>query len=202
MDKVGRSFNALENDLKQPGQSSISTIRNYQFAILTYKPQEEFKMRRQLRSTIRSLEQKGWSVLTISLLQVLMWRLKSKDQRYIERLIERERRFFKRDKSRGLNELARAFAEHLEGSDGIAKDCAQLIEQHIGEDPDRTVVFIGRAGALYPFFRNSALLKHLHTTINEKVPIILLYPGKRHGDSGLSFMDKLSPDRDYRPRIY
>jgi hypothetical protein len=68
-------------------------------------------------------------------------------------------------------------------------------------NPNRTVIFLGRAGALYPFFRTSALLKHVagHT---RNVPAVLLYPGRVVGDSGLSFMGVLPADRDYRPRIY
>jgi hypothetical protein len=31
---------------------------------------------------------------------------------------------------------------------------------------------------------------------------VLLYPGKVVGETGLSFMGVLAPDRDYRPRIY
>ena len=60
---------------------------------------------------------------------------------------------------------------------------------------------MGRAGALYPFFRTSALLKHVagHT---KNVPVVLLYPGTLVGETGLSFMGVLPADRDYRPRIY
>jgi len=32
--------------------------------------------------------------------------------------------------------------------------------------------------------------------------VVLLYPGERRGEAGLSFMGELAPDRDYRPRIY
>ena len=66
---------------------------------------------------------------------------------------------------------------------------------------ERTLVFVGRAGALYPFFRVSALLKHLDGR-TRNVPVVLLYPGDRKGDAGLSFMGELPADRDYRPRIY
>jgi hypothetical protein len=34
------------------------------------------------------------------------------------------------------------------------------------------------------------------------VPVVLLYPGKVVGETGLSFMGVLPADRDYRPRIY
>jgi len=59
----------------------------------------------------------------------------------------------------------------------------------------------GRPEDVYPFSRTSALLKHVdgHT---KNVPVVLLYPGKVVGETGLSFMGVLAPDRDYRPRIY
>ena len=63
------------------------------------------------------------------------------------------------------------------------------------------VAFIGRAGALYPFFRSSALLRDLDGK-TKHVPVVLLYPGTRLGPTGLSFMGVLNPDSDYRPRIY
>ena len=66
---------------------------------------------------------------------------------------------------------------------------------------DRTLALIGRAGAIYPFFRTSALLRHLDGR-TRNVPVVLLYPGERRGATGLSFMGMLNPDNDYRPRIY
>jgi hypothetical protein len=45
------------------------------------------------------------------------------------------------------------------------------------------------------------LLKHLDGK-TRNVPVVLLYPGERRGDTGLSFMGKINPDSDYRPRIY
>ena len=57
------------------------------------------------------------------------------------------------------------------------------------------------SGQLYPFFRTSALLRHIDGRTGD-VPVVLLYPGKRRELSALSFMGELQPDRDYRPRIY
>ena len=67
--------------------------------------------------------------------------------------------------------------------------------------PDRTIIFIGRAGALYPFFRSSSLLKHIDGK-TRNLPVVLLYPGERKDGNSLSFMSRLAADRDYRPRIY
>jgi len=71
----------------------------------------------------------------------------------------------------------------------------------IPDQLERTLALVGRAGALYPFFRSSALLKHLDGR-TRNVPVVLLYPGGRRGPTSLSFMDMLEPDSDYRPRIY
>jgi hypothetical protein len=77
------------------------------------------------------------------------------------------------------------------------------VNRILDENPEseRIVIFLGRAGALYPFFRTSSLLKHVagHT---RNVPVVLLYPGSVTEDGGLSFMGILPADRDYRPRIY
>ena len=62
-------------------------------------------------------------------------------------------------------------------------------------------MLIGRAGALYPFFRSSALLKHIDGK-TRNIPVVLLYPGERKDTTALSFMGELAADRDYRPRIY
>ena len=202
---VEEAFAALESHLKEPGKADISTIRNYHFAVLVYSPAKEFEMRSRLQRSMQTLNRRGWSVKTISLLEVVMRRLKNKNLNNIERLISKEKRLYNRGKERGLNDLKRAIQNELDGNDGIAKDVAKIIDQFIDEDPSRegnTVVFLGRIGSLYPFFRSSALLRYLQTSMRYKTPTILLYPGKQQGDAGLSFMEKLNPDRDYRPRIY
>jgi hypothetical protein len=92
----------------------------------------------------------------------------------------------------------------IEGPTGIAADCGKIIRDFAQAHPDqadRTLALIGRAGALYPFFRSSALLRHLDGN-TDNVPVVLLYPGERIGLTGLSFMGVLNSDNDYRPRIY
>jgi hypothetical protein len=108
------------------------------------------------------------------------------------------------DPERGLNYLKSKLAPLIEGPEGIASDCGRIICEYADHHPDtvdRTLAVIGRAGALYPFFRSSALLRHLDGR-TRNVPVVLLYPGERRGPSGLSFMGMLNPDNDYRPRIY
>ena len=110
----------------------------------------------------------------------------------------------RRRPARGLGYLKSKLTPLIEGPDGIAADCASRITDYVRAHPerkDRTLAVVGRAGALYPFFRSSALLKHIDGR-TQNVPVVLLYPGERRGSTGLSFMGVLNPDNDYRPRIY
>jgi hypothetical protein len=105
------------------------------------------------------------------------------------------------DPDRGLNYLKSKLIPADRGPEGVAADCAESSAGTPTRTPtrvDRTVALIGRAGALYPFFRSSALLRHLDGKTGN-VPVVLLYPGERRGPTGLSFMGMLTPDSDYRP---
>ncbi|HLT39459.1 MAG TPA: BREX protein BrxB domain-containing protein [Enhygromyxa sp.] len=197
------TFAELERDLIHEDGPRISTMRNYRFCIVVYPPEKEFALRREVQRLGVNLEEAGWVVKTISLQQLLLDRLR-RVEGGIEWLINHEKKIAARHPERGLNALEQKITHEIEGPDGIAKDVIREIHQFVAQNPDkaeRTVVLIGRAGALYPFYRNSALLKHIdgHT---KHVPVVLLYPGVRIGDTALSFMGQYKPDKDYRPRIY
>lgn len=195
---------ALKRDLLSEEGPQISTMRNYRFAILPYLPSEEFKLRQRILQLTEDLRATGWAVLPISLQKLLLERVRATGQENIESLITREKRLHDRDPERALAHIRDKIAPHIEGPEGIAADVARLINEFADKNPgmdDRSLVVIGRAGALYPFFRSSALLKHIDGK-TRNIPVVLLYPGKRVDTSGLSFMCELPADRDYRPRIY
>lgn len=199
---------ALEKDLLTDG-GEISTVRNYNFAILPYPPEEEFRLRRAIHELSGKLLDTGWFVGQIALHELLIRRIEAQEPGFTEAMIAREKRLSKSaDKERGLRALKEKITNLLEGEDGLAKDVIAEVKrilaqskQEGGRGPERTVIFIARAGALYPFMRTSALLKHL-TGQTSNAPVVLLYPGKADDDGGLSFMGVVPADRDYRPRIY
>ncbi len=201
---LGEAFASLRRDLIHEDGPRISTMRNYRFAIVQYDPKEEFKLRGQTRKLSSELVAHGWMVVTVNLQTLLLDRVRAQGDEWGRRVVAMERRMAGIDASRGLGYLKSKLAPLIEGPDGIAADCAKRIADHVENHPDskdRTLALVGRAGALYPFFRSSALLKHLGgRTLN--VPVVLLYPGERRGPTGLSFMGELKPDHDYRPRIY
>lgn len=206
---------ALRRDLLTEGGPGISTIRAYNFAILPYPPDQEFKLRAKIHTLASELVIGGWEVRSIDLQKLLVNRVEAEGPEFRETLIATEKRHHAKavaltgnpaepEPDVALKYLTSHIGELIDGPTGIAADIAReidaLCEQHPDKE-DRTVVFIGRAGALYPFFRTSALLRHLdgHT---RNVPVVLLYPGARIDVTALSFMGVLQPDRDYRPRIY
>jgi hypothetical protein len=202
--RLASTFEALKNDLIHEGGPRISTMRNYRFCIAVYPPDKEFELRKHVQRLTRELKDCGWVVRSISLQALLLERLERRGEGYVESLMAREKAASAQNPTRGLNLLTSKITAEIEGPDGIAADVAREINKFVADNPEkaeRTVAIIGRAGALYPFFRSSALLKHLDGRTNN-VPVVLLYPGERKGDTGLSFMGRLKSDSDYRPRIY
>jgi hypothetical protein len=201
---LAEAFAALRRDLIHDDGPRISTMRNYRFAIVQYDPTDEFKLRGEVARLGSDLVAHGWVVLSINLARLLLDRVESQGPDWVARVAEMEQRMATIDPDRGLNYLKSKLSPLIEGPAGIAADCGRIISAHADKHPDtidRTVALIGRAGALYPFFRSSALLRHLDGQ-TRNVPVVLLYPGERRGPTGLSFMGLLNPDSDYRPRIY
>jgi hypothetical protein len=162
------------------------------------------RLRAEVQRLTADLMANGWMVLPINLHTLLLERVRAQGDGWGDRVVAMEQAMAKLEPARGLNYLREKLAPLIEGPDGIAADCSRIIceyaDRHV-DAADRTVALIGRAGALYPFFRSSALLRHLDGR-TRNVPVVLLYPGERRGLTGLSFMGRLNPDNDYRPRIY
>jgi hypothetical protein len=195
---------ALRQDLIHEDGPRISTMRNYRFAILQYEPREEFKLRGLVQGLAQDLVGNGWAVLSIDLQRLFLDRVRAQGDDWGQRVIAMERTMAAKAQDRGLNYLRPKLESLIDGPDGIAADCAKVIAEYTEAHPDRverTLAIIGRAGALFPFFRSSALLRHLDGRTGN-VPVVLLYPGTRGARNGLSFMGALEPDHDYRPLIY
>ena len=205
MTPLERAVAALEHDLLADGGPQISTMKNYNFAILPYEPREEFELRALIHRLTKKLDkQYGWSVYSIGLHQLLVDRLRRVEDGYVDSLIAMEKRLYAKSPEKALANLTSDLQREIEGPEGLAGDVVTELEKCLAKDnpdKDRTVFFIGRAGALYPFFRTSALLRHIAGR-TQNVPVVLLYPGVRREGSALSFMGEVKPDGDYRPRIY
>jgi len=201
---IASAVHALKKDLLRAEGPQISTVRNYNFAILPYEPQDEFALRDAMHELSGDLRDAGWDTGTVRMHTLLLARLRAEGPEVLDSIIRREKSLAgAADRSRGLRMLKERVVNLIDKPDGIAADVVGEIEKKLAESerPERTVIFLGRLGGLYPFLRSSALLKHIDGR-TRNVPVILLYPGTVDADGGLRFMGVLAPDRDYRPRIY
>lgn len=190
-DWKARLTQQLEPVLKQPDpRQQLSAYHDMPYAIFRYPPEEEFGVRRQISLLRTRLEQVGKRVTVISLAECLAAALEAEGMGS-EALIDAE-------KSVGLEATVETIFQIL--SDYQPLDALVASRIPSGADPLRDLVFIVRAGALFPMYRTSALLEQLKGKV--QVPAVLFYPGELDGAAGLRFMGVLDAEHNYRPKIF
>jgi hypothetical protein len=186
-----RLTGALEPLLKQHDpRQQISAYHDMPYAIFRYPPEEEFAVRQQVSLLRTRLEHVGKRVTTISLAECLAEALEAESMGP-EALADAER-------SVGLEATIDTIFQVLSDYQPLDGLVARRIPADA--DPLRDVVFIVRAGALFPMYRTSALLEQLKGKVH--VPAILFYPGDLDGAAGLRFMGVLDAEHNYRPKIF
>ena len=181
----------LEPILKQSDpRPGISAYHDMPYAIFQYPPEEEFAVRQETSLLRTRLEQSGKRVTSISLSECL-WDALAAEGLNTEALAEAERTV-------GLGSTIETVHQIL--ADYRPLDGLVAARVPSGADPLRDVVFIVRAGALFPVYRTSSLLEQLKGKVH--VPAVLFYPGELEGAAGLRFMGVLDPEHNYRPKIF
>jgi hypothetical protein len=186
-----RLTQSLEPVLKQADpRPHISAYHDMPYAIFRYPPEEEFAVRQAAALLCTRLEQAGKRVTTISLAACLYMAL-DVEGLGTEALIDAE-------KAVGLETTIETIHQVLSEYQPLDR----LVAARIPEDADplHDVVFIVRAGALFPMYRTSSLLEQLKGTV--QVPAVLFYPGELDGAAGLRFMGVLDAEHNYRPKIF
>lgn len=181
----------LEPVLMQPDpRQQLSAYHDMPYAIFRYPPEEEFGVRRQVSLLRTRLEQSGKRVTIISLAECLATALEAEDMG-LDALVDAE-------KSVGLEATVDTIFQILSEYQPLD----ELVARRIPDDADplRDLVFIVRAGALFPVYRTSALLEQIKGKV--QVPAVLFYPGELDGAAGLRFMGVLDAEHNYRPKIF
>jgi hypothetical protein len=167
----------------------ISAYHDMPYAIFRYDPTDELTLRKQVTLLETRLTQMGKRVCRISLAECLDEAMRS--QRPIED-------WFAAEREQGVQSI-------IETIHTVLSEYAPLVDlvaSRLPSDPDplRDVVFITRAGALFPVYRTFSLLEQLKGRI--LVPAVLFYPGTLDGAAGLRFMGVLDAEHNYRPKIF
>ena len=190
-DWLKRLKEQLEPVLRSPDpRPEISAYHDMPYAIFHYPPDAEFDLRQELALLRTRLEQAGKRVTTVSLAECLHTALEAEGMG-TEALVEAE-------KSVGLDPTIETIHQILSEYQPLD----ELVARRIPPDPNPThdVVFIVRAGALFPMYRTSSLLEQLKGKVI--VPAVLYYPGELDGAAGLKFMGVLDAEHNYRPKIF
>jgi len=190
-DWKARLTQGLEPVLREKDpRPGISAYHDMPYAIFRYPPEEEFAVRQEVALLRTRLEQAGKRVTTISLAECMREALEAEGLG-TEALVEAER-------SVGLESTIETIHQVL----SEYRPLDSLVAARIPEDADplRDVVFIVRAGALFPVYRTSSLLEQIKGRVH--VPAILFYPGELDGAAGLRFMGVLDAEHNYRPKIF
>jgi len=195
----------LQKDLCNPAGPSISTNRNYPFAILWYPPGDEYEARERIVHLGDDLRRSGWLVISIDLMGLLLEYLyEIGEGALVDSIIEEEKMLYREHRGSfkpQLSYLENQLGPHFSGKQAFpGRVLREILERTTDSDARRSVVFLSRIGGLYPFYRTSALLRFLDEGV--RVPTIVMYPGIYRDQHSLSFMGEMDADRDYRPRIY
>ncbi len=181
----------LEPVLRAPDpRPKLSAYNDMPYAIFQYPPKYEFALRAEAALLKTRLEQGGKRVSFISLAACLADALEAEEMTP-DAIAEAEQ-------DAGLDAVIETIHEVL----SVYRPLDQLIAAQMppDQDPCRDIVFITRAGALFPFYRISPVLDKLQGKV--RVPTILFYPGEFDGASGLIFMGVLGAEHNYRAKIY
>jgi len=168
----------------------ISAYHNMPYAIFRYPPDEEFALRGEITMLGTRLEQVGKRITVISLAACLGKALE------IEGITTDDMKMT--EKMTGTATMVDTVHKVLSEYQPLDVLVAEQLPENA--DPLLDVVFITRAGALFPFYRTSSLLEQLKGKV--AVPAVLFYPGDLDGAAGLRFMGVLDAEHNYRPKIF
>ena len=180
----------LEPILASPDpRPALSAYHDMPYALFRYDPEDEFELRREMTMLQTRLEQKAKRVARISLaecLEAAMTTLEPLDN------------WFEVERKHGTE----AVIDTIHSTLADEVPLVDLVAARMPDDPDplRDIVFINRAGALYPVYRTFSLLEQLKGEVT--VPAVLFYPGTLDGAAGLRFMGVLDAEHNYRPKIF
>lgn len=168
----------------------ISAYHDMPYAIFRYLPKEEFAVRKEVALLRTRLEQTGKRVTSVSLAECMYSALEAEGLG-TQALVDAEQ-------TMGLEMTIETVHEVLSSY----RPLDELVAERIPTDaqPAHDVVFIVRAGALFPMYRTSSLLEQLKGKVH--VPAVLYYPGVLDGAAGLRFMGITDAEHNYRPKIF
>ena len=165
------------------------------FILYQYAPADEWAVRRNLGELRRWLEAAPRQVACAPVsLADLFWRA-IEASGFLDEIIVQEREAVAASNPDALREVHESVGEILRQPPTLPDRVVAEVE----DCDERTAVFLYRAGVLFPAYRTSTMLDDLRGRLRR--PVTLMYPGRRVGEYGLSFMNRAEPAYGYRALI-
>lgn len=177
---------------KEDPRPDISAYKDMPLCIFLYDPASEFELRQELSLLKTRLEQRGKRVTRISLMDCMLEALDSAGVSTSD-LVENEQMLGRNGHKTVAQTIHQVLSEYT--------PLDQLVLSKVPEnaDPHRDILWITRAGALYPCYRTSTLVEHFQAKLD--IPGVLFYPGEIIPPAGLSFMGVHEAEHNYRAKI-
>jgi len=176
-------------------RKAISAYDNMPYAIFYYPPGEELAVRKEIGLLRTRLERDGKRVTMVSLAECLATSLEEDGTK--------QSRIAADEIKAGVSKMSETLSQILGGDPGCENGLlTDVVARQLPSegDPHRDLFFVVRAGALFPFYRTSAICEQMMGRTN--IPGVLFYPGTFDGVTGLSFMDAHDAEPNYRPKIF
>jgi hypothetical protein len=177
---------------REDPRPDISSYREMPLCIFLYDPAGEFALRQELSLLKTRLEQRGKRVISVSLMDCMMEALENAGVSPSD-LVENETMLGRNGHKTVAQTVHKVLSEYA--------PLDQLVLSKVPEnaDPLRDILWLTRAGALYPCYRTSTLIEHFQAKL--KIPGVLFYPGEIVPPAGLSFMGVHEAEHNYRAKI-
>lgn len=188
-----RLRNILEPVLsKEDPRPDLSAYRDMPLCIFFYDPASEFELRQELTLLKTRLEQKGKRITNISLMDCMKEALETAGVSVAD-LVENEKMLGRNGHKAVAQTVHKVLSEYAPLEDIVLNKVPKNV------DPMRDILWITRAGALYPCYRTSTLVEHFQAKLN--IPGVLFYPGEIIPPAGMSFMGVHEAEHNYRAKV-
>lgn len=185
MQSLDESFSELQ--LRLGDSQRLKNTGGDPVFYLVFHPKEMMAAKRKLRSWRAQLENHGWQVDVLSLAQVLNEFFTSHPLR----------KFWLSGEQHNPDDIGAVNAtlrEALLSSEVVERTILSTVER-LSRTP-KGILLITDTEALHPYLRIGAVEQRL--TGRVACPVVILYPGKRAGDTTLSFLGIYPDDGNYR----
>jgi hypothetical protein len=178
---------------KEDPRPDISAYRDMPLCIFLYEAASEFALRQELSLLKTRLEQKGKRITCISLMDCMIEALENAGVSPAD-LVENEKMLGRNGHKTVAQTVHKVLSEY--------SPLDQLLLSKVPKDGDpfRDILWITRAGALYPCYRTSTLIEHFQAKL--EIPGVLFYPGEIIPPAGLSFMGVHEAEHNYRAKVF